>query len=56
MPPRMPPRFSFNADLTSSVNAPLYKEIKVYVLYVWMCPWCNPTQLVIDFIFLGVVG
>jgi hypothetical protein len=26
MPPRTPPRFSFNTKLTSSVNAPIYDD------------------------------
>ncbi len=43
MSPKMPPRFSFNTDLTSSVNAPLEKyrrkiystlEVRLWTVYV----------------------
>jgi hypothetical protein len=40
MPPRIPSRFSFNTDLTSSVNAPLINKIiiacYVYVLIIYV--------------------
>jgi hypothetical protein len=34
VPPRIPPRFSFNTDLTSSVNAPLVlKKTPIFVVF-----------------------